>query len=677
MAKKKKNKKGIPISVIVIILVIILGCLISFYFLNKDSTKPEELLKLYMRYISQQKYEEMYELLSEESKSNISKEKFIERNKNIYEGIEVANLNLKTIITNKEENKISYQTEMDTIAGNISFFNEMSYSVENEKYLINWDSTLIFPDLTDQDKIRVETEQGERGKILDRNNRILAEQGTISQVGFVPGKIKDKSNAISKASQLLNVSEDFIEEQLSASYVKDDTFVPIKTLSNKDEEKIEDELLNIAGIMISTKKARIYPYEEMSSHLLGYVRTISDEELIENKGKGYTSNSLIGKAGVEKLFEDKLKGKNAAEIYILDSDGNKKKTLAKTEKKNGINVKLTIDINLQSKIYEQLDGDNGFAVAMNPKTGEILAMVSIPTYNSNDFVIGFTNDEWDKLNNDENNPMFCRYQNTWVPGSSFKPIIGAIGLTTEKFTSEDDFGKSGLNWQNSNSWGSYKISTLTEYSETSNLKNALIYSDNIYFAKAALKIGDTTLSEQLLKIGFGKEIPFVQYMTPSQFATNNKFTSEIQLADTGYGQGKVLVNPLHMASMYSAFLNEGNMIKPYLEYSNEQKSEYWIENAFSKEAADTIKEDLIQVIENSNGTAHAAKIDGMTLAGKTGTAEIKASQDDENGTEIGWFNAFRVTDNSNEQLLIISMIEDVKDRGGSHYLLPKVKNMFQ
>jgi len=235
----------------------------------------------------------------------------------------------------------------------------------------------------------------------------------------------------------------------------------------------------------------------------------------------------------------------------------------------------------------------------------------------------------------------------------------------------------GKSWQNSESWGTYKISTLTEYSVPANLKNALIYSDNIYFAKMALKIGEETLSKRLLNIGFDKEIPFIQGMSKSQFSDDNKFTSEIQLADTGYGQGKVLVNPLHMASIYSAFVNEGNMIKPYLEYNNSAKPEYWIENAFTKEAANTIKENLIQVVEDSNGTAHSAKINGMTIAGKTGTAEIKNSQDDENGTELGWFNAFRISDKPEEQLLIINMIEDVKDKGGSHYLLPKVRSMFQ
>ena len=664
---------------IIIIIITLISCGLIFYFVYRDLNKPEEVLRQYMSYISEQKYEEMYELLSNDSKNSTAKEEFIARNKNIYEGIEVKNLNIKTIVTDKEDkNKLSYQTEMNTIAGEITFFNTISFlKQDDKKYYINWNSTLIFPDLTSSDKVRVESVEGDRGKILDRNNIILAEQGIIKQVGFVPGKISNKSSAILKASKLLGVSKEFIEDELSASYVKDDTFVPIKTLSNSEEEKIEKELLEISGIMINDKKDRVYPYEEATSHLLGYIRSISDTELSENKDKGYTSNSLIGKSGVEKIFEDKLRGTNGAEIYILDADGNKKKTLAKTDKKNGENVKLTIDIKLQNKIYNQLKGDNGFSVAINPKTGEVLAMVSTPTFNSNDFIIGFTNEEWDKLNNDKNNPMFCRYESTWVPGSSFKPVIGAIGLSTQKFSANDDFGKSGLKWQNSEKWGTYKISTLTEYSGAANLKNALIHSDNIYFAKASLKIGEETLIKQLQNIGFDKQIPFIQSMDKSQFADDNKFNSEIQLADTGYGQGKVLVNPLHMASIYSAFVNEGNMIKPYLEYSRQAKSEYWIENAFSREAANTIKEDLIQVVENPSGTAHAARIEGMTLAGKTGTAEIKTSQEDEDGTELGWFNAFRVSDSNDDQLLIINMIEDVKDRGGSHYLLSKVKNMFQ
>lgn len=482
--------------------------------------------------------------------------------------------------------------------------------------------------------------------------------------------------AVEKASSLLNVSEDFILEELSASYVQDDTFVPIKTLSRLDEIDLEEELLKIHGIMISESEDRVYPYGEVTSHLLGYIRGIDEDELKEFQNKGYTENSVIGKSGMEKIFEDSLRGTVGSMIYVVDNNEDTKKMIAQIEPKPGKDVKLTIDIALQKKIYNELKEDNGLSIAMNPKTGEILAMVSTPTYDSNDFINGFTNSEWDQLNNNENHPMFCRYQSTWVPGSSFKPITALMGLSTNTIKADDDFGHSGLKWQNSSGWGNFWITTLTEYSGEANLKNALIYSDNIYFAKAALKIGDSKFSENLLKIGFNQATPFIQNMTASQFANNNRFDSEAQLANTGYGQGELLVNPLHMACLYASLVNNGNIIKPYIEYKQNIAPEYWIENAFSKEAVDIVREDLIQVVSNKNGTGHGAYIDGMVLAGKTGTAEIKASQNDKEGIELGWFNAFRVTEETDKQLLIVNMIEDVEDRGGSHYLLPKVRNMF-
>ena len=326
MAKKKSKKNGIILIIFCIVIIIA----IYFFINNIKPDKAKDLLKEYMGYIEEQKYDEMYELLSDESREKVSKEKFIQRNKNIYEGINVKNISLKTIVVNKDENKIKYQVEMDTIAGNISFFNEVSYIIKNENYYINWNSSLIHPDLSDDDKIRVEINESQRGKILDRNNNILAEQGTVSVVGFVPGKIKEKESAIKNVSKLLNVSTSFIEEQLKVA--NEDEFVPIKTMSNEDEEKIENQLLQIKGIMISSENARVYPYNEICSHLIGYATTINSEELAENKEKGYTSNSIIGKTGIEKIYEDKLRGTNEAKIYIVDANENKKKTITKIEK---------------------------------------------------------------------------------------------------------------------------------------------------------------------------------------------------------------------------------------------------------------------------------------------------------------------------------------------------------
>ena len=139
-----------------------------------------------------------------------------------------------------------------------------------------------------------------------------------------------------------------------------------------------------------------------------------------------------------------------------------------------------------------------------------------------------------------------------------------------------------------------------------------------------------------------------------------------------------MVNPIHMASIYSAFVNEGNMIKPYLEYKQNasSNSEYWIKEAFTKEVAETIRDDLVQVVENAGGTGHGAKTPGLKLAGKTGTAEIKKSTTDKTGTELGWFNAFIADEKSQKQMLVVCMIEDVKNRNGSLYVVPRVKKMF-
>lgn len=622
--KKSSKKVGIIISVIIIIL-LIAGIIAWYTISNMDKNKPDEVLYAYIDCLKNQDYEGMYSLISDSTKQSIDKDTYLARNKNIYEGIEATNIEISNVETtiNKKPKKYSvkYTMTFDTLAGKLSYDYEMNFDRQDDnKYYINWDSGLIFPGLKESYKIRVYSNSGSRGDILDRNGKVLA-------------------------------------------------------TNNENGE-------------------REYPYGEITAHLVGYVRGISEEELEAHKGEGYTASSIIGKNGLELAFEDRLKGKNGTGIYMVDENENVLETIAETDMEDGEDIKTTIDLELQQKIYEEYGNDNGFSVAMNPKTGEVLAMVSTPSFDSNKFITGFTDKEWEALSTDEDTPMFARYESTWVPGSSFKPITGAIGLTTNSFTATESFGSSTLSWQKDESWGDYKVTTLTTYGGASNLRNALIYSDNVYFAKAAIRIGADTFAKQLLKIGFDKEMDFPISMSTSQFGSNNEFSSEISLADSGYGQGKILVNPLHIASVYSAFVNDGNMIKPYIEYAktntdlNENTAEskekstedseqkYWIKNAFSKEAANEIRDDLIQVVENPNGTGYGARINGLTLAGKTGTAELKGAGEDE-GEELGWFNTFVVSDEDDEQLLMINMIENVENRGGSHYLLPIIKRIIQ
>ena len=666
-----KNKK-ILIGIIIIAIIII--AIITFFIINKTE-KPDQVLQDYFTKISEEKYEEAYEMLSESAKNKIAKDTFVKKNDSIYKGIDMTDL--KTEITNVENNeKITYNQKMNTSAGEISFTNEASVIKEDKKYKINWKNSLIYPYLNENDKIRVKTLKSERGNIYDRNNILLAGKGNISSIGLVPGKMSEnKEEDIQKLSTILGVSVESINNKLGMSYVKDDTFVPIKNVA-KTETQLKERALSISGVKITTESSRVYTLGKEASQVIGYVQAISAEELEENKGKGYNSNSVIGKAGIEKVYEETLRGKDGKEIYIEDENGKKVKTIAKQEVENGKDVKLTIDANKQKQIYESLEENKGAYVAMNSKTGEIIALVSTPSYDSNDFALGMSTEEWKNLNEDEKNPLLNRLTKAWSPGSTFKPVTGAIGITEGKINPKEDFGRSGLSWQKDSSWGSYMVTTLTPYNEPANMQNALIRSDNIYFAKVALKIGYNKFMSELNKLGFNEDINFEIGTTKSTYDTDGKITDEVQLADSGYGQGQILVNPIHMASIYSAFVNNGNMIKPTIIYEEDKKVEYLKENAISQEAANTIKEDLIQVVESPNGTAHDAKIEGVKIGAKTGTAELKASKD-EKGEVLGWFNAFTADESSENQLVVVSMIEDANSVGGSHYLFPKVTQLFK
>lgn len=678
-----KNKKIIIIVIsIILILAISVGIGITIYFNNKPKNKPEDVLQTFASYINDKKYEDMYSLLSSKSKANISEEDFIKRNKNIYEGIEAKNfsVDIQSIENENKLAKVTYKNSMDTMSGHVDFTNTVTLELNEEKeYKIDWTSNLIFPKLNTEDKVRVKTIEAKRGSILDRNGEYLATNGVASKIGLVPGKMSDnREEDIAKIAELLNMTSDGINSEFSASYVKADTFVPLKTVG-KNEMELKNKLLEIKGIKIIDADERIYPQGVSTSQLVGYIQPINAEELKEKAKDGYTSSSKIGKYGLERAYESTLRAVNGSEIYIEDANGNKKTSIAKQEQKDGQDVKLTIDSKLQQTVYEQFKDDKSAVVVMNPKTGEVLALASCPSFDSNDFSLGMTTADYKNLTENPDNLLYNRYLATYAPGSSFKPIIGAIGLTTGAFSADDDFGRSGTKWQNDSSWGDFYITTLSTYNGPANLKNALIHSDNIYFAKAALKIGGKNLINSLKNIGFGQQIEFPQTISKSSYSNSESFTNETQLANSGYGQGEVLVNPIHMAMMYSAFVNEGNMIMPYLEYkenASSQTAKYYKENAFSKEAANEVRDDLIQVVENPSGTAHSAKIEGKTIAGKTGTAEIKQSKDDTEGTEIGWFNAFNVGESDANSLLIVSMVENVKEKGGSHYLLPKVRAIF-
>lgn len=692
-SRRKRAKRFLWI--ITGIMAAITSCMAVFMMISAKKevniTKPDELLVTYMSYIQEKKYEEMYQMIDAETSGQISEEDFTKRNSAIYEGIEIQNMTTTVISYDEEKNVVQYQTAFDTVAGNITFENKAFFLKREDGYKLMWTDSLIYPGLSSTDKIRVSTTQAKRGEILDRNERVLAGQGVASSVGIVPGKLENRDSAIEQIADLLEMEPEEIEKKLSAKWVKDDSFVPIKTLRKVQEIELmslepnaevlaeyerQQHLLEIKGVMISDTEVRSYPLGDAAAHLVGYVQNVTAEDLEEHAGEGYNANSVIGRSGAEGLFESELKGQNGCRIYIVDANGDEKEELACRMVEHGKTIKLTIDSELQKALYEQFKEDKSCSAAMNPYTGEVLALVSTPSYDNNDFIMGLSSEKWTALNEDENKPLYNRFRQVWCPGSTFKPVTAAIGLESGAVDPNEDYGNVGLSWQKDASWGSYHVTTLHAY-EPVIMENALIYSDNIYFAKAALKIGAEELKDSLLGLGFQENLPFEIVMSKSQYSNTENIETEIQLADSGYGQGQILVNPLHMACIYTAFCNKGNVIKPYLVYHSDAEPEYWIPNAFSEHTTDLVLEGIKKVINDSHGTGYAAHREDVLLAGKTGTAEIKASKDDTSGTELGWFAVFTVENTAEHPIMIVSMVEDVKGRGGSGYVVGKDKQVLE
>ena len=652
---KDKKKWIIGISACVLLMV-------SVFFVFNQGKSNEQVVTEYFELLKKKDYKQMYQMLNTKTVYTPTQKYFVEKYKEFYEEIDAKNIQIK--ILDEQDNVIEYLIYIDTLAGRITYRNKVG--VKNEQ--IQFNKELIMDGYTDGCKIKITTYNPEkRGRILDRNGKVLAEDGKGYSVGLVKGKLNGE-NDYGQIAQYLETDVETLQKKMSASWINDDSFVPIKTVSEATKnDLINKNILGINGVKISTVSIRTYPYDKVASHIVGYVQNVNAEDLKKHKNEGYNSISVIGRSGIEAAYEEKLRGITSGKIDLVDKNDKVIKELCHKEvKMSPQDITLTIDIDLQQSLYNEYQNDKSASVALNPKTGEVLALVSTPSYSNNDFVLGLSTDKWNALNNDVNQPLMSRYKQTYTPGSSMKPIMAAIGLETKAIDPDKDLGAKDK-WQKDSSWGNYYVTTLHAPSPN-NLKNAITYSDNVYFARSALNIGKENLFKYYKNLKIGEKVPFELALNKSRYINKNQKVSDQLIADSGYGQGQILINPLQLASIYSAFVNNGSIYQPHIVQG---QTKTWIKNVFSKETTKIIKEDLINAIADENGTGHAIYHDNVILAGKTGTAEIKQSQSDTTGTELGWFTVMTIDEK--QPILMTTVVEDVKNRGGSGYVVEHTK----
>lgn len=652
---KDKKKWIIGISACVLLMV-------SVFFVFNQGKSNEQVVTEYFELLKKKDYKQMYQMLNQKTVYTPTQKYFVEKYKEFYEEIDAKNIQIK--ILDEQDSVIEYLIYVDTLAGRITYRNKVG--VKDEQ--IQFNKNLIMDGYTDGCKIKITTYNPEkRGRILDRNGKVLAEDRKGYSVGLVKGKLNGE-NDYGQIAQYLETDVETLQKKMSASWINDDSFVPIKTVSEATKnDLINKNILGINGVKISTVSIRTYPYDKVASHIVGYVQNVNAEDLKKHINEGYNSTSVIGRSGIEAAYEEKLRGITSGKIDLVDKNDKVIKELCHKEvKMSPQDITLTIDIDLQQSFYNEYQNDKSASVALNPKTGEVLALVSTPSYSNNDFVLGLSTDKWNALNNDTNQPLMSRYKQIYTPGSSMKPITAAIGLETKTIDPDKDLGAKDK-WQKDSSWGNYYVTTLHAPSPN-NLKNAITYSDNVYFARSALNIGKENLFKYYKNLKIGEKIPFELALNKSQYINKNQKISNQLIADSGYGQGQILMNPVQLASIYSAFVNNGSIYQPHMVQG---QTKTWIKNVFSKETTKTIKEDLINAIADENGTGHAIYHDNVVLAGKTGTAEIKQSQSDTTGTELGWFTV--MTTDEKQPILMTTVVEDVKNRGSSGYVVEHTK----
>lgn len=654
--KHGKNRTGAYIAGAVILIAAAGGG--YFYYQHYQETQAveagEKTVEQFVQALNKGDYNKAAEMTSKKAanKSALSEKEILDKYQNIYGAADVKGLQISNLKVDKKDDStysFSYKAKMNTSLGELKDLSYKGTLDRNDgQTTINWQPNLVFPEMEGNDKVSLTTQEAARGNIIDRNGEPLATTGKLKQLGVVPSKLGDggeKTANIKAIASSFDLTEDAINQAISQSWVQPDYFVPLKIIDGATPELP-------AGATIQEVDGRYYPLGEAAAQLIGYVGDITAEDI--DKNPELSSNGKIGRSGLEMAFDKDLRGTTGGKLSITDADGVEKKVLIEHEVQNGKDIKLTIDAKAQKTAFDSLGGKAGSTVATTPKTGDLLALASSPSYDPNKMTNGISQEDYKAYEENPEHPFISRFATGYAPGSTFKMITAAIGLDNGTIDPNEVLTINGLKWQKDSSWGSYQVTRVSSDVSQVDLKTALIYSDNIYAAQEILKMGEKKFRTGLDKFIFGEDLDLPISMNPAQISNEDSFNSDILLADTGYGQGELLITPIQQAAMYSVFTNNGTLVYPKLIADKETKDK---KNVISETAVQTIVPDLREVVQDVNGTAHSLSALGVPLAAKTGTAEIKEKQDVK-GQENSFLFAFNL---DNQGYMMVSMLENIED----------------
>lgn len=514
-----------------------------------------------------------------------------------------------------------------------------------------------YASLADGNRIRLIPSMAPRGTFYDRNGELLVTNRPGFTVSLMPLSEPVSEEVISRLSGLLNVPVEEIHSRIETH----SGFDPIRIKTDVTPEIftiIEERKKDYPGVVIEAQPIRNYILNEQGAHTFGYVSEINDAELEEMKDEGYKSGDIIGKFGLERVYDKELRGENGGEQVEVDVAGKPVQRLGVKPPVPGCDLYLTIDKNLQQAAEQAVDAQltaigahAAAAVVLNPQTGEVLAMVSRPAFNPNLFAHGISSKDWDLLNNNPYHPMDNKsITGEYPPGSTFKIVTGTAALTEEVVAPEEMIYDSGTHWlvPKGNADG--------EVLGWLNFDQAMAHSDNVYFYEMGNRLGIDRLERYARMFGLGKltgiDLPYESegLVANRKYKELNFDDGEWYLSETfdaAIGQGFNLVTPLQAAMVMGEIAANGKCYKPHL-VSKMVGPDGKVVREFKPELISTldVPDYYLKLVQQGLhdvtvfGTA-ASSFSGfpVPIAGKTGTAE------NPHGRDHGWFVGYGPFDN--------------------------------
>ena len=506
--------------------------------------------------------------------------------------------------------------------------------------VLNWGK---YHKLSESNCIRLIPLEGARGTIYDRNGYVLAGNRLSFDIAIIPQEIQDLNSVLNVLSPILDQPVAGLNKIYNRRYLA--PFAPVIIASDIQKSKaieVEEKKLNLPGVVVQAKPTRSYPYNSSAAHILGYLGQISPSEFGNLSGYGYQINDWVGKTGIEKHADNYLRGEDGGIQLEVDNRGRMVKTLGEKKPRKGQDITLTIDIRIQKLTDNLLSDRKGAVVIMNAQDGQILALSSAPKFDPS-FFIKSTNDRYVKeILTDCNHPLLNRaIAGRYPPGSTFKVITAISGLESIKLKKQTTFECVGNYRLGGNAFHCWK----EEGHGLLNLTQAIAQSCNVYFFKAGASIGVDLIEKWAVKFGLGYptgiDLPFESKgFVPGKSwkrSTNNEAWYKGDTLNLAIGQGYLLVTPLQMARLSAAVANGGYLVKPYLikKINNQEETKAKRKKiAVSPQSLAALKEGMVEVVAQAYGTGHRARVRGISLAGKTGTAET------DSGTSHAWFIGF-------------------------------------